>query len=322
MQKNILIVGGAGYVGSVMVYRFLRQGYRVRVFDKLLHGGESLLAAREYPEFEFIQGDVNDAAAIGKACDGIDSLVHLAAIVGEPACNRDKDLAWRTNYDGSMTTLEAARKANVRCFVFASTCSNYGIRQGDDFADETAPLNPISVYAESKVKSEREILACTDGTLVPTVLRLSTAHGLSPRMRFDLLVNDFIREALFKKKLLVYGPHFWRPYVHTEDIAQAAQLVFNADPDKVRGQVFNVGADDENYRKGEVVKLVCEAVPETEVETVNVESDPRSYRVTFKKVTEVLGYQTSVSVPASITQMQAQLTIGTFKEPFAPGYIN
>ena len=309
-------------MGSVAVYRFLAEGWTVRVVDNLLHGGESLLAAMGHPRFEFVRADVTEPGDWPHAYEGADAVLHLAAIVGEPACNRDETRAWKVNYEGAIASLGAAKAAGVPRFVFTSTCSNYGIQPGDHFADESSPVNPISTYAESKVKAEKEILASAADGFAPTVLRLSTAFGLSPRMRFDLLVSDFVREAFSKKKLVVYGRQFWRPYVHTADIAEALRLVVEADPAKVSGEVYNVGDDAENYRKEQIVEAACAALLETEVEYVDVGSDPRSYRVSARKIQEALGYKSGHTVADGVAELLPLLEAGFFPEPYDGKYTN
>ena len=209
---NILVTGGAGYIGSSLVPVLLAGGHRVRVFDSLLHGGESMLGFWLHPAFELIHGDIRDRDAVRAAVAGMDGVVHLAAIVGDPACARQPDQAREVNLDASISLVEECHRSNVSRFIFASTCSNYG-RMSDPsgYVDETSELRPVSLYAETKVAIERMLLQ-NKGPFAPTLMRFATIFGVSPRMRFDLTVNEFTMEMITKNHLVVFGEQFWRLY--------------------------------------------------------------------------------------------------------------
>jgi nucleoside-diphosphate-sugar epimerase len=297
----VLVTGGAGYLGSVLTAQLLAEGRRVRVFDSLLHGGEALLGLYPSPGFEFMRGDVRDRDSVTRALDGVDAVVHLAAIVGDPACRREPELARSVNLDASLALHELARD-HVERFVFASTCSNYG-RMGDasEAVTEASPLQPLSLYAETKVAVELELLE-RDGPNT-TVLRFATLHGLSPRMRFDLTVNEFAAELALGRRLEVYGEQFWRPYVHTSDAARAVRLVLDAPSETVAGEVFNTGDTKENYRKQDLVELLRERLGDVDVQFVNVEEDPRDYKVSFTKIEQALGFRATRTVPDGIDEV-------------------
>jgi nucleoside-diphosphate-sugar epimerase len=219
-RRVTLVVGGAGYVGSVLTRALLASGQRVRVLDSLLYGnGASLAAVAEQERFEFMHGDVRSSDDLGEALRDVTDVVHLAALVGDPVCKRHPELARTTNLDGTRALLAACGAAGVERFVFASTCSNYGLRADDTPASEDDELQPLSLYAETKVEMEREILGRVDELgFSPTLLRVSTAYGISPRMRFDLTVSEFTRELALGHRLEVYDAETWRPYAHVEDI--------------------------------------------------------------------------------------------------------
>lgn len=302
---NVLITGGAGYVGSTLAPLLLADGHGVRILDTLLHGGQALLPVWGHPRFGFRRADVRDREAVGQALDGIDAVVHLAAIVGDPACSRDPETARAVNLDASLALLEEARRRGVSRFVFASTCSNYGkMKDPTSYVDETSELAPISVYAETKVAVERAILdlSGTNG-FCPTLLRFATVYGVSPRMRFDLTVNEFTLEMVLRGKLVVFGEQFWRPYVHVADASRAVMAVLNAPAEVVRREVFNVGSTEENYRKLDLVELVRPHAPDAVVEFVEKKEDPRDYRVSFAKVKERLGFTPHRSVPDGIADV-------------------
>lgn len=302
---NILVTGGAGYVGSALTPLLLNAGHNVRVLDHLAYGGESLLGVWCHPGFEFVRGDVCDRATIRAALSGQDAVVHLAAIVGDPACARHPALARATNLDASLALIEESRGAGVGRFIFASTCSNYGkMKDADLYVDEESELSPISLYAETKVAVEMELLrGGGKHGWCPTPLRFSTVYGVSPRMRFDLTVNEFTMEMLTKKHLTVFGEQFWRPYVHVCDAARAIHLVLGSPAESVGGYVFNVGATDQNFQKLQLVEMIRPYAPDALVEFVHKDEDPRDYRVSFSRITSQLGYKTSRTVPQGIAEL-------------------
>jgi nucleoside-diphosphate-sugar epimerase len=321
---NVLITGGAGYVGSTLAPQLLAAGHRVRVLDALLHGGRALLPVWTHPRFEFVRGDVRDRAAIGRALDSVQAVVHLAAIVGDPACARQPDVARAVNLEASLDLLAESRRRGVSRFVFASTCSNYGrMKDAEAYVDESSDLAPVSLYAETKVGVERAILAesGTDG-FCPTLLRFATVYGVSPRMRFDLTVNEFTLEMVGRGRLVVFGEQFWRPYVHVVDAARAVETVLSAPAATVRGEVFNVGATRENYRKLDLVQLVRPHAPEAAVEFVKKKEDPRDYRVSFAKVKKRLDFALTKTVPDGIAEVARLVRDGVLSDFEKPEYRN
>ena len=302
---KILVTGGAGYIGSGLVSQLIGGGHQVRVVDSLLHGGESLFHVWASPQFEFIHGDVRDAELMHRAVDGFDAVVHLAAIVGDPACARDPESARAVNLDASMQLIEICRRAGVSRFIFASTCSNYGkMSDPEKYLDEESALQPVSLYAETKVAVERAILASsdTDGWC-PTLLRFATVFGVSPRMRFDLTVNEFTAELLLKGKLTVFGEQFWRPYVHVRDAARAIHTVLQTDPSVVRRTVFNVGDTSQNFRKQDLIEMIRPLAPQAQIDFVFKKEDPRDYRVSFQKILDRLNFRISIPVAQGIREV-------------------
>jgi nucleoside-diphosphate-sugar epimerase len=321
---NVLITGGAGYIGSTLAPRLLAVGHRVRVLDALLHGGRALLPVWAHARFEFVRGDVRDRPAVERALDGIDAVVHLAAIVGDPACARQPDVARAVNLDASLDLLAECRRSGVSRFVFASTCSNYGrMKDENAYVDETSDLAPVSLYAETKVAVERRILAESEANgFCPTLLRFATVYGVSPRMRFDLTVNEFTLEMVGRGRLVVFGEQFWRPYIHVVDAARAVETVLSAPAATVRGEVFNVGATRENYRKLDLVQLVRPHAPEAAVEFVKKEEDPRDYRVSFAKVKKRLDFALTKTVPDGIAEVARLVRDGVLSDLERPEYRN
>ena len=240
----------------------------------------------------------------------------MAAIVGEPACNRDPELTKAVNFAASINLVNAARAAGVARFVFASTCSNYGkMPDASGYVDETSPLQPLSVYAETKVAVEKHLLESPPaGSFIPTVLRLSTVYGLSFRPRFDLTVNEFAAEAAVNRKLVVFGEQFWRPYVHVRDVSRAVTAVLGAPVEAVQNAVFNVGGTNENYTKKMLVDLILERLPGTHVEFVKRGTDPRDYRVSFSKIGEQLGFRPSLTVPRGLDEVITAIRTGVIAD--------
>jgi nucleoside-diphosphate-sugar epimerase len=302
---QILITGGAGYVGSRLAPLLLAAGHQVRVLDHLAHGGESLLGVWCHPGFEFIRGDIRDRTTVRTAVSGQNAVVHLAAVVGDPACSREPDAARAINLDASLALIEECQHAGVERFVFASTCSNYGkMKDANQYVDEKSELSPISLYAETKVAVETALLESGHNNgWCPTPLRFATVYGVSPRMRFDLTVNEFTMEMLTKKHLKVFGEQFWRPYIHVHDAARAIQLVLSSPAAKVSGCVFNVGATDQNFQKQQLVELIRPYAPDAVVDFVHKTEDPRDYRVSFARITDQLGFKTTRSVPQGIAEI-------------------
>jgi nucleoside-diphosphate-sugar epimerase len=305
LTLKILITGGAGYLGSTLTARLLAEGNKVRVLDRLAYGGDALLGVWCHPELEFICGDIQDRATLRTAVAGQDAVVHLAAVVGDPACARQPDLARATNLDASQALIAESRRAGVGRFIFASTCSNYGkMQDAERYVDEESELRPVSLYAETKVAVETALLqgGCS-GVWCPTPLRFATLYGVSPRMRFDLTVNEFTMEMLTKKRLKVFGQQFWRPYVHVSDAARAIQLVLSSPVATVGGRVFNVGATDQNFQKQQLVEMIKPHAPDAVVEFVHKTEDPRDYRVSFARIGKDLGFQSTRTVAEGIGEI-------------------
>jgi nucleoside-diphosphate-sugar epimerase len=320
---RVLVTGGAGYLGSVLVPRLLNDGLAVRVLDSLRYGGQPLLGVWSHPGFDFVRGDIRDSDLVRRSLAGIDVVVHLAAIVGDPACARAPEEAESTNLTASLELLRASRETGVTRFVFASTCSNYGrMADTDALVDETARLCPLSLYARTKVAFEEALLSEAEDSFCATPLRFATIFGVSPRMRFDLTVNEFTSEMVTHRHLVVFGEQFWRPYVHVRDAAAAISLVLRSPANLVGGQVFNVGSSEQNYQKQQIVDLVRREVPEGTVEYVTVDQDPRDYRVSFAKIHRQLAFNTTTSVAQGVAEVARLVRDGVVQDSRDASYRN
>ena len=249
----------------------------------------------------------------------------MAAIVGDPACQREPELATKINWKASQWLLEACQRLSIKNFIFASTCSNYGkMSDGSAYVTEASALAPVSLYAELKVKFEQYMLndLPKDSEFTPTALRFSTVYGVSPRMRFDLTVNEFTKELFLGKKLLVFGEQFWRPYCHVKDFARAFEVVLNAPRDKVAYNVFNVGDTAENYTKQMLIDEIKSQIPSANIEYVKRNEDPRDYRVNFDKIKHELGFEISMRVSDGIREIIQVLSKNIISNPEDQMYYN
>lgn len=325
-KKNIIVTGGAGYIGSVLVRLLLNRNYKVTVIDNLGFGGEPILDLLNHPDFTFYKEDIRNEKAISKIFkkDSFYAVAHLAAIVGDPACAKNPDLARSTNWDGSKALYEAANNSGIQKFVFASTCSNYGkMKDADSFVNEESELAPVSLYAETKVQFEKFLFSQPkSNTCNPTSLRFSTVYGLSLRPRFDLTVNEFTKELSMGRKLVVFGEQFWRPYCHVEDLALSVIKVIESDSSVVSFEVFNVGDTTENYQKQMIVDEIKKIIPTANVEYVKKNEDPRDYRVSFEKIKNKLGFAITKRVPDGVSQIKFAIEKGFILNPDDSKYKN
>ena len=318
--RRVLVVGGAGYVGSVLTGQLLEEGYRVRVFDRFLFGDEVLAAVCRHPGLEVCRGDVRDLQRVLEALDGVEAVVLLASLVGERACDRDPQETIGVNYLATVALAEACAYVGIARFLFASTDSAYGIQEG--IMTEESPLQPLSLYARLKAEAERKILALANERFAPCVLRMATIYGLSPRMRFDLVVNVLTLHAATTRTCTVYGGAQWRPLVHVADAARAYGAALAAPLEAVRGQVFNVGSNEQNYQLYQLGELVRQAIPDVVVETTDVPPDLRDYHVNFDKINRVFSYRARHSVRDGVREIYQAITEGRIPDPHHARYHN
>jgi len=323
-MKKVLVTGGAGYIGSVLVRILLDKGYSVRAVDSLKFGGDALYDVSQHPDFEFVKGDIRNDADIDIAIKGMDYIAHLAAIVGDPACSKFSDEAKEVNDTASVALFEKAEKAGIKRFVFASTCSNYGkMADPDSYVDENSELRPVSLYAELKVKFEDYILnKRKDTKMCGTALRFSTVYGFSPRIRFDLTVNEFTRNVCLTGEQEIWGPQFNRPYCHVDDLARAVVMVLEASEEKVRAKVFNVGDTKENYSKRMLMEEIQKQLPETKVIYVDKTDDPRDYRVNCDLIKNELGFTITKKVPDGIREIAKLMKSGLITDAHSQKFRN
>jgi nucleoside-diphosphate-sugar epimerase len=327
--KHVLITGGAGYLGSLLTGELLRLGMRVTVIDDLLFGGESLLAYLPHPNFHFAKADVTEPRVLRSSLrsdwDKPDALFHLAAIVGFPACQAvGRQVAWRYNVEATERVFEQAVTLGVRRFIYASSYSNYGLSENSQPVTEDTPLVPQSLYAETKIAAERFLIGQSDTTCVPLIYRLATLYGLSPRMRFDLIINQFVLEAYTKRELLIYQRGYSRSFMHISDAVRGFILGLQAPDDKVRCQVYNLGSEAGNYTKDQIVELVLKRMPETVVsyKDMTFGGDMRDISVSYEKIQRELGFQTRCTPDDGIREVLHAIRTGLISNPHDQRYRN
>jgi len=308
---TVLVVGGAGYIGSVLVRDLLADGYRVRVLDSLLAGGESIRGLEACRNFELVEGDLRRRQAMVEAAQGATAVIHLGALVGDPACAADEEETVATNLAAIPMLAAVARASGVTRFLFASTCSVYGA--ADHLVDERSPLNPVSLYAATKRDAEKILLAAQTPSFDPVVLRLASAFGWSPRPRFDLVVNLLTARAWFGRKIQICNAGQWRPFIHVSDISRAFGLALEAPVDAVGGEIFNVGSSAMNYTLGDLGEQITRRYPGVSVGHVR-DGDARSYRVGFDKFRDRLGFECRVGLAEGIAEVAAALGQGRIRD--------
>ncbi|MEJ2599195.1 MAG: NAD(P)-dependent oxidoreductase [Anaerolineales bacterium] len=327
--RHVLITGGAGYLGSMLASQLLRAGYRVTVVDDLLFGGEALLALLPHPAFHFDKVNVWEPRALRHALrsdwPAPVAVFHLAAIAGFPACQAvGRQVAWRYNVEATQRVYEQALQLGTDRFIYASTYSNYGLAPNGEPVTEDSPLNPQSLYAETKIASERFLLSQAAEACAPLIFRIATVYGLSPRMRFDMILNQFVLEAYTRRELLIYQRGYSRSFVHIQDAIRGMLLGLCAQPEKIRGQVYNLGSAQGNYTKDEIVSLILKRLPETHVyyKDMTFGGDMRDIRVSFEKIQHELGFQTHLTADDGVREVLHALRSGVFRNPLDPQHRN
>ena len=317
--KSILVTGGAGYIGSVLTHKLIESGYNVRIIDSLIYGKDGISDLISNNSVELIEKDIRDEKTLNDVVKEIDCVIHLAAIVGDPLCKKIPVAAKQINEDATKKLVTVSKKQGVKRFIFASTCSNYG--SSSTTVDENSPIQSLSLYSTTKVNSENFILSTKDSSFEPSILRFATAHGLSPRMRFDLLLQEFLRDAILDKKIKIYGPNFWRPLAHVDDISNACITAIKSSKDAISGEIYNVGHTRENYTKKMLAETIQEFVPSTEIEITESKTDLRTYKVSFDKIKNNLKFISKKTIRNSIQDILSEIENGNL-DPRAPEFSN
>jgi len=325
LKEKILVIGGAGFLGAVLAERLLAEGYGIRILDSFIYGKKAVEKYVNDKRVEIIEGDIRNIETVNLSMRDTSSVVLLAAVVGDPASKARPEQTVETNYLATQVAASSAKISSIKRFIYASTCSVYGI--GSSILDENAPLNPVSLYARTKISSEESIMSMADNSFKPTVMRMSTLYGYSPRMRFDLVVNTMTMTAFTEGRINVFGGNQWRPLLNLYDAADAYIKVLEADLGKVGGKIYNVGSEEQNYMITDVAKLVAGGIKEQSGKEIpiNIEgesTDARDYRVSFKKIQNELGFGVKHTIPEAAKEIWGKLESKEIKDPKQKVYYN
>ncbi len=328
-EKHILVTGGAGFVGSVLTGELLRLGYGVTVIDDLLFGGESLLAYLGHPGFRFVKGNICESRTIKSAIRNDwpqpEAIVHLAGIVGFPACQAvGRQAAWRYNVEGTQLAFDQANEAGVGRFIYLSSYSNYSLSFSGETQTEDTPLDPQSLYAETQVHAERYLLANRDASCSPLIFRTATLYGLSPRPRFDLILNQFVYEAFVRRELTIYQRSYSRSFLHVRDAVEGILLGLRASGELVKGEVYNLGSPEGNCTKDDLVKLILKRLPETQIhyKDMTFGGDMRDLYVSYQKIAMKLGFRARFNPDDGVREILNALRSGLIANPYDERYRN
>jgi len=305
---RVLVTGGAGYIGSFIVEELLENGHYVRVLDSLLFGDDALQPMLDNDRLELVEGDIRHIDDLSYALEDMEAVIHMAGIVGDPACSVNEQATQSVNVEATKALVEVCKLHDIERLIFASTCSVYGASELMEL-NEGSALNPLSLYAESKIESEEIIQYSTHpkftdpNDVTPTILRLGTIFGLSRRVRFDLVVNLLTAKAVLEDDIPVYGGEQYRPLVHVHDAARAFVDVLEAPEEDVDHEIFNVGDNDLNHQIKAVGRIVEENVPDAEVRFVEHKEDERTYRVSFDKINHIIGWETEYDIADGVQEI-------------------
>ena len=308
-MKKIILVGGAGYIGTVLTKHLLEKEYKVICIDNLIYKqDECIKQFVKNKNFEFVNIDIRKKDVLGKYFFDAHSVVLLAGLVGDPITKKYPEMNDEINIKGILNVVEICKEKNIERLIFTSTCSNYGITDKDVIANENNELKPLSLYASAKVYIENFLMSLNrNSSLKPTILRFATAFGLSPRMRFDLTVNEFTKEMALGNELVIYDANTWRPYCHTEDFAYLICKVIEADIAKIAFEIFNVGDNENNFTKQMIVDEILKFYPNGKVKYLEKGVDQRNYIVDFSKVNSVLNFKPKYSISKGVNELILQI---------------
>lgn len=315
-NKKILIIGGAGYVGSVITSHFLKLGFDVNILDNFVYNNEFTVTPYIGDEnYKIYKGDLGDSKILDECSKNVDQVFLLGGLVGDPITKNYPNESSDINEKQILSCIDYFDDKEIEKLILISTCSNYGLIKENELADEEFDLNPLSLYANAKVNAEKYLMSKKDKTKYSgVVLRFATAFGLSPRMRFDLTVSQFTRDLFFKEELIVFDEYTWRPYCHVRDFARLLEIVFKVDKNKVHFETFNAGGDKNNFTKKMILDCITEQLDDCKISFNQNDSDPRNYRVSFEKVKNQLGFEPLFTVKDGVIELIKALKMGLYSD--------
>jgi len=305
MKNRIFIAGGGGYIGTVVSKHFLNKGYKIDCLDNFIYKNSfSIDELKKNNDFKLIYGDLRNEKLLKTSIINCDALIILAGLVGDPITKKYPSLSTDINLNATKKLIDISIQNNLKKIIFVSTCSNYGLSETDELLNENAPLKPLSLYAKHKVEIEKYILSLKNTkNFHPTILRFSTAFGVSLRPRFDLSINEFVLRACLKQELELYDHNTWRPYCHIKDFSKIIYKCLTHKNIKIFYQVFNVGSNKNNFRKIDIVKKIKKFIPRFKYKIVKNSVDPRDYRVSFNKLKKFFKIKKLISVDYGIKEI-------------------
>ncbi len=306
--RRVLVIGGAGYIGSALLPKLLEAGYHVRLLDMLWYSTTPIQSIEHHPHLDIRQADFRQVDQVVEAMQGVDAVIHLGAIVGDPTCALDEELTLEINLMATRMIAEVAKGCGVKRLIFASTCSVYGA--SDTFLDERSALRPVSLYARSKIASEKVLQNMAGVNFSPAILRFGTIYGLSGRTRFDLVINLLTAKAVMDGEITIFGGDQWRPFLHVDDAALAILKTLQASLMTVHNQIFNVGSDEQNYTIDQIGEIIQRLIPAAQVINMGSDTDQRNYRVNFSKVRHLLHFAPQWSVEQGVQQVVEAIRSG------------
>jgi nucleoside-diphosphate-sugar epimerase len=322
-MKRVAVIGGAGYLGSTLCAHLVSQGIQVVSIDALWFGDDALRPLRNDPYFSSLKIDVPHGDEVLPHLRGCDAVIWVAGLVGDPACDLDIGFTYSCNYRSVLTLAHICKWLGIHRFIFASSCSVYGKSSSDVVhLSEDSATCPLSFYAQDKLACEKALRGMVDDSFHPSILRLATLFGWSNRMRFDLVVNVLTARACRGETLEICGGGQRRPFLHVKDAARAFATVLTCDTSLVSGEIFNVGADSNNHRIGDIADLVFSSIPGVRVKFMSESVDLRDYDVDFSKIAKVLSYKTEFTVAQGIAEIQQKLSEANGIDIADPVYVN
>jgi nucleoside-diphosphate-sugar epimerase len=322
--KSVLVTGGAGYVGSVLIPKLLKKGYKVKVLDLYMYGDNVLDPVKNDPNLKQIKGDIRDKVLLERELKRIDAVIHLACISNDPSYELDPNLGKSINYDATVQLIDLSKKLGIKRFIYASSSSVYGVKEEDNVTEDL-PLEPLTDYSKYKALAEEYLLKARAPGFVVLVLRPATVCGYSPRLRLDLSVNILTNSAVNKGKITVFGGEQKRPNIHIEDMTDLYVQTLEYPDEKIDGKIFNAGYDNMKIKDiaQTVKKVVAKEMGKKDLEiTTTPTNDNRSYHVSSEKIKKELGFEAKRSVEDAVKDLTKAYKAGKIKNPDDKKYFN